>query len=158
MVVTAESEADQTEQTGWLPAVSGTSIFSGNKTAVIDLDSQPRIVGNNYRQALAQTPSLLLPEESSPLVSHGYRGLNPHRVQFTQVLRDGIPIHADQIGYPEAYYTPPLDTVDRIEFLHGGAALQFGPQAGGSLNYITHRPRTDKPFSLPSDQTCRRQR
>ena len=147
MVVTAESEADQTEQTGWLPSVSGASIFSGKKTAVIDLDALPRIVGNNYRQALSQTPGLLLAEESTPLVSLGYRGLNPHRAQFTQVLRDGIPIHADQLGYPEAYYTPPLDTVDRIEFLHGGAALQYGPQPGGALNYITHRPRTDKPFS-----------
>ena len=128
MVVTAESEADETNQQGWLPEVAGASIFSGKKTAVIDTDAQARIVGNNYRQALSQTPSLLLSEESSPLVSIGYRGLNPHRAQFTQVLRDGIPIHADQMGYPEAYYTPPLDTVDRIEFLHGGAALQHGPQ------------------------------
>lgn len=148
MVVTAESEADETNQQGWLPEVAGAAIFSGKKTAVIDLDAQARIVGNNYRQALSQTPSLLLSEESSPLVSLGYRGLNPHRAQFTQVLRDGIPIHADQFGYPEAYYTPPLDTVDRIEFLHGGASLQHGPQPGGALNYITHRPRTDKPFSL----------
>lgn len=148
MVVTAESEADETNQQGWLPEVAGAAIFSGKKTAVIDTDAQARIVGNNYRQALSQTPSLLLSEESSPLVSIGYRGLNPHRAQFTQVLRDGIPIHADQMGYPEAYYTPPLDTVDRIEFLHGGAALQHGPQPGGSLNYVTHRPRTDKEFSL----------
>ncbi|RPJ32401.1 MAG: TonB-dependent receptor [Verrucomicrobiaceae bacterium] len=148
MVVTAESEADETNQQGWLPDVIGAAIFAGKKTAVIDLDAQARNVGNNYRQALSQTPSLLLSEESSPLVSIGYRGLNPHRAQFTQVLRDGIPIHADQMGYPEAYYTPPLDTVDRIEFLHGGAALQHGPQPGGSLNYITHRPRTDKEFSL----------
>jgi Fe(3+) dicitrate transport protein len=148
MVVTAESEADETNQQGWLPDVVGAAIFAGKKTAVIDLDAQARNVGNNYRQALSQTPSLLLSEESSPLVSIGYRGLNPHRAQFTQVLRDGIPIHADQFGYPEAYYTPPLDTVDRIEFLHGGAALQHGPQPGGSLNYITHRPRSDKEFSL----------
>lgn len=148
MVVTAESEADETNQQGWLPDVAGAAIFAGKKTSVIDLDGQARNVGNNYRQALSQTPSLLLSEESTPLVSIGYRGLNPHRAQFTQVLRDGIPIHADQFGYPEAYYTPPLDTVDRIEFLHGGAALQHGPQPGGSLNYITHRPRTDKPFSL----------
>lgn len=151
MVVTAESESDETNQQGWLPDVAGAAIFAGKKTAVIDLDAQARNVGNNYRQALSQTPSLLLSEESSPLVSIGYRGLNPHRAQFTQILRDGIPIHADQFGYPEAYYTPPLDTVDRIEFLHGGAALQHGPQPGGSLNYITHRPRTDKPFSLRTE-------
>jgi Fe(3+) dicitrate transport protein len=148
--VTAESEADQNILDSWLPAVAGAAIFSGKKTQVIDFDKQPRIVGNNYRQALNQTPGLLLSEESTPLVSIGYRGLNPNRAQFTQVLRDGLPIHADQFGYPEAYYTPPLDTVDRIEFLHGGASLQYGPQPGGSLNYITHPPRTDKEFSLRS--------
>jgi Fe(3+) dicitrate transport protein len=150
VVVSAESESDETIQDPWLPPVVGASIFSGKKTQVIDFDNQPQIVGNNYRQALNQTPSLLLSEESTPLVSIGYRGLNPHRAQFTQMLRDGLPIHADQFGYPEAYYTPPLDTVDRIEFLHGGASLQYGPQPGGALNYITHRPRTDKKFSLRS--------
>jgi Fe(3+) dicitrate transport protein len=148
VVVSAESESDASIQDPWLPPVVGASIYSGKKTQVIDFDNQPRIVGNNYRQALNQTPSLLLSEESTPLVSIGYRGLNPHRAQFTQMLRDGLPIHADQFGYPEAYYTPPLDTVDRIEFLHGGASLQYGPQPGGALNYITHRPRTDKKFSL----------
>ncbi|NJM37599.1 MAG: TonB-dependent receptor [Akkermansiaceae bacterium] len=40
--------------------------------------------------------------------------------------------------------------MDRIEFLHGGAALQYGPQPGGALNYITHRPREDKEFSIRS--------
>jgi Fe(3+) dicitrate transport protein len=148
MVVSAETEFAEAQQPGWLSDVVGAAIFAGKKTAVIDLKARAWNVGNNYRQALSQTSSLLLSEESSPLVSIGYRGLNPHRAQFTQMLRDGIPIHADQFGYPEAYYTPPLDIVDRIEFLHGGAALQHGPQPGGALNYITRRPRTDKPFSL----------
>ena len=60
MVVTAESESDETNQQGWLPAVSGAAIFSGKKTAVIDLDAQARNIGNNYRQALSQTPGLVL--------------------------------------------------------------------------------------------------
>lgn len=152
MVVTADSEEDQAKPQGWLPDVAGAAIFAGKKTAVIDPGAQAEIVGSNFRQALSQTPSLLLAEESTPLVSIGYRGLNPHRAQFTQVLRDGIPIHADQLGYPEAYYTPALETVERIEFLHGGAALQHGPQPGGSLNFITQRPRTDREFSLRTQQ------
>lgn len=150
MVVTGEAEHESTVQGPFLPAVQGTKINAGKKTAVLDLDELPTINNNNYRQALTKTPGLLLSEETSPLVSIGYRGLNPHRAQFTQVLKDGIPIHADQFGYPEAYYTPPLDTVDRIEFLHGGASLMYGPQPGGALNYVTHRPRTDKEFSLRS--------
>ena len=151
--VTVEAEGESVVQEPFLPAVVGTMIYSGKKTSVIDLDSLPKITNNNYRQALAKTPGLYLSEESTPLVSIGYRGLNPDRVQFTQVLRDGIPIHADQFGYPEAYFTPPLDTVDRIEFLRGGASLLYGPQPGGALNYVTHRPQTSKPFGFGSSQT-----
>ncbi|MFM8617638.1 MAG: TonB-dependent receptor family protein [Opitutaceae bacterium] len=147
VVAEAESESDHHIQGPFLPDLQGAKINAGKKTTVIDFDGQPRINGNNYRQALAQTPGLILSEETSPLVSVGYRGLDPHRAQFTQVLKDGIPIHADQFGYPESYYTPPLDTVDRIEFVRGGAALLYGPQPGGALNYVTHRPRTDRAFS-----------
>ena len=145
--VEAEAESDHYIQSPFLPNLQGTRINAGKKTTVLDFDALPRINGNNYRQALAEAPGLVLSEESTPLLSIGYRGLNPGRVQFMQVLADGIPIHADQFGYPEAYYTPPLDTVDRIEFTRGGAALMFGPQPGGALNYVTHRPRTDKKLS-----------
>ena len=150
----AESESDHFIQGPFLPDVQGARINAGKKTTILDFDAQPRINGNNYRQALAQSPGLVLSEETTPLVSIGYRGLEPHRAQFTQVLKDGIPIHADQFGYPEAYYTPPLDTVDRIEFVRGGAALLYGPQPGGALNYVTHRPRTDRPFSGSTLQTA----
>jgi Fe(3+) dicitrate transport protein len=151
--VVAEAESDETIQAPYLPPVQGTRIYSGKKTSVIDFDELPRITNNNYRQALTKTPGLYLSEETTPLLSIGYRGLDPSRVQYTQVLKDGIPIHADQFGYPEAYYTPPLDTVDRIEFLRGGAALLYGPQPGGALNFITHRPRQDRPFSFGTTNT-----
>lgn len=146
--IIGEAEHEQQVQTPYLPPVLGTQVYAGKKTSVLDFDELPSIINNNYRQALAKTPGLLVSEETSPLVSLGYRGLNPHRAQFTQVLKDGIPIHADPFGYPEAYYTPPLDTVDRIEFSRGGASLMYGPQPGGSLNYVRHRPRLDKEFSL----------
>jgi Fe(3+) dicitrate transport protein len=151
--VEAEAEKDHYVQGPFLPAVQGTKINVGKKTTIIDLDSLPRITGNNYRQALTLTPGLIISEETTPLLSIGYRGLNPNRVQFMQVLKDGIPIHADQFGYPESYYTPPLDTVDRIEFTRGGAALMYGPQPGGALNYVTHRPRPDRRLSGETLQT-----
>lgn len=152
-VVEAEAESDHTVQGPFLPDVQGTRINAGKKTTMLDFDALPAISGSNYRQALIQTPGLVLSEESTPLLSIGYRGLDPHRAQFTQVLKDGIPIHADQFGYPEAYYVPPLQTVDRIEFVHGGAALQYGPQPGGALNYVTLRPRTDKTLGGGTENT-----
>lgn len=151
--VEAEAEHDHFVQGPFLPDVQGTKINAGKKTTMLDFDALPDIANSNYRQALALTPGLYVSEETSPLLSIGYRGLPPGRVQFTQVLADGIPIHADQFGYPEAYYVPPLDTVDRLEFVRGGAALMYGPQPGGALNYVTHRPRTDRQLSGSTEHT-----
>ena len=138
----------------FLPAVEGAQIFAGKKTDNIDPNVLlPTINNNNYRQVLATTPGLVLSEESTPLVSIGTRGLQPHRMQFLQVMKDGIPIHADMIGYPEAYYTPPIDAVDRLEVVRGGAALLYGPQPGGSINYIMEKPPTDTPFRIRSLNT-----
>lgn len=147
-VVYGEAESEGISQEPFLPPALGPMIFSGKKATLIDLDTLPRVQANNYRQALTRTPGLLYSEETTPLVSLGYRGIGePHRAQFLQVLQDGIPIHADPIGYPEAYYTPPLDVVDRIEFVRGGAALLYGPQPAGALNYRTYWPRLDRLFS-----------
>ena len=151
--VEAEAESDHYVQGPFLPDVQGTKINIGKKTTLIDLDAIPRIDASNYRLALIQAPGLMLSEEASPLLSIGYRGLEPHRTQYTQVLADGIPIHADQFGYPEAYYVPPLDSVDRIEFHRGGGSLMFGPQPGGALNYVTHRPSFEHSFGGATTNT-----
>jgi len=137
-----------------LPDVTGTKIYSGKKTSVINLQEVPAIINNNYRQALQKTPGLLLSEESTPLFSVGYRGLDPHRAQFTQILKDGIPIHADMFGYPEAYYTPPFQTIDHIDFIRGGAALMYGPQPGGALNFVTKDPYEHPPLSVTLENTA----
>ena len=149
VTVYGESEADGITQNSFPQAVEGTKIFAGKRATVIDLDALPKVQANNYRQALASTPGLLFSEETTPLVSIGYRGIGePHRFQFMQVLKDGVPIHADQFGYPEAYYTPPLDVVDRMEFIRGGGSLMYGPQPGGAFNYVTYMPRRDRAFGF----------
>lgn len=154
LVIRGEAEGEGAIRPVFPEPVEGARLFAGKKATVADLDALPQVQANNYRQALALTPGLLFSEESSPLVSLGYRGIGePHRMQFLQVLKDGIPIHADPFGYPEAYYTPPLDVVDRIEFLRGGAGLMYGPQPAGALNYVTYQPRRDRAFSGRTQHT-----
>lgn len=145
--------SEEPEEPRFLPDVKGTEIFSGKKTTVIDPEEAPQIVNDNYRQVLSRVPGLNLSEDATPLVSIGYRGLDPHRTQYTLVLKDGIPIAADMFGYPENYYLPPIDSIEDIEFIHGGAALIYGPQPGGALNYITKKPNPDRTWSLYSNQT-----
>ncbi|HEY5791895.1 MAG TPA: hypothetical protein VIS74_01265, partial [Chthoniobacterales bacterium] len=81
-------EADyDTQVTGpFLPDIEGTRINVGKKTSNIRLQELPEISNGNYRQVIAKTPGLILAEESTPLVSIGYRGFDPHRMQYMQVL------------------------------------------------------------------------
>lgn len=146
--VTVQADYDRQVEGPFLPDVEGTRINAGKKTSNINLRDLPEISNDNYRQVIATTPGLVLSEETTPLLSIGYRGFEPHRMQYFQVLEDGIPIHADMIGYPEAYYTPPLDAVDRIEFIRGGAALMYGPQPAGAINFVMKKPPTDTPFQM----------
>jgi hypothetical protein len=46
--------------------------------------------------------------------------------------------------YPVPY--PALPPVERIEVIRAGAALQFGPQPGGAINFVMKMPRQDAPF------------
>ena len=104
-----EVEADYDVQTRlpFLPDVEGTRINAGKRTSNIDAHYLPEVKDDNWRQITATTPGLVVPEETTPLTSMAYRGFDPHRLQSFQVLEDGIPIQADMIGYPEAYYLPP---------------------------------------------------
>jgi Fe(3+) dicitrate transport protein len=137
-----------------LPDVSGAEINSGKKTTVADLEAIPEISSNNYRQAFTQIPGLLTSEVSNEsFASFSYRGLgDPHESFNMNLLRNGIPIAADMYGYPANYYQPPLDSVESIQFVRGGASLMYGPQVGGALNFITRKPNPEAPASVYSKQ------
>lgn len=152
VVVTAETAGDRIVQGPFLPEVVGTSIYAGKKTSVIDFDSMPQIQTDNYRQAFAQTPGLLVSELSnSSLLSLSYRGIgDPHESQNLMVLKDGIPFVLDPLGYSTVYFAPPFESLDRLEFVSGGAALLFGSQPSGALNYVTHTPDRSRPFRITS--------
>lgn len=137
----------------FLPDIEGTRINAGKKTSNLLLHDLPTINNDNYRQLIAQTPGLVLAEESTPLVSIGFRGFEPHRMQFFQVLQNGFPIHADMFGYPEAYYTPSFQAVERVELVRGGAALQYGPQPAGAINFVMTPPPTDRALAIESLNT-----
>ena len=130
-----------------LPPVEGTRINAGKKTSFVKPEEFPVFPNNDYRDVMATTPGIIVSEEpSSPIINFGYRGLDSQRSEFMQVLKDGISLKNEQFGFPETHYTPILDAVERIELIRAGAALQFGPQPGGALNFIMKMPRQDAPF------------
>jgi Fe(3+) dicitrate transport protein len=137
-----------------LPEVEGTRINSGKKTSFVKPEELPTVTNNNYREAVGTVPGVIVSEEpSSPIINIGYRGFDSQRAEFTQVLKDGISIKNEQFGFPESHYTPILDSIERIEFVRGGAALLYGPQPGGAINFITKMPSRDGPFHFETTNT-----
>ena len=81
---------------------------------------------------------------SNSRLSIGIRGLNPRRSSRVLILEDGIPIQPALYVYPNMYYNPPSERIDRVEVIKGSGAIKFGPQTmGGVINYYSRRPRND---------------
>ena len=156
MRVDAETLRDERIQTPFLPDASGTVLYAGKKTAVVDFDAMPQIQTDNYRQAFAKTPGLLTSELSNAsLLSLSFRGIgDPHESQNLLVLKDGVPFVLDPFGYPTVYYAPPFESVDRLEFVAGGSALLYGPQPSGALNYVTHSPDRRYPLAVSTQHVA----
>lgn len=129
-----------------------TKLYEGKKTRVTDLTALPSIQSQNMRQAFSRTPGILVSEQQNQgYVNTTYRGIgDPHESGYVLMLIDGVPSTSDWHGYNTSYYTPPLDNVDRIEVISGGASLLYGPQPGAAINYVTSLPPTDREFSAKS--------
>jgi Fe(3+) dicitrate transport protein len=142
---------------GHLDDVSNNIIFAGKKNEVILLDSlNANTAQNNPRQVLGRIPGINFSETEGngfPSNGIGFRGLNPSQSVETNTRQNGYNIAADIYGYPEAYYVPPLEAVERIEVVRGASSLQFGPQFGGLVNYVVKKGSAEKPFSISSQQT-----
>ncbi len=143
---------------GYLNEVHDGVIYSGKKTEIILLDSlNANTAQNNPRQVLGRIPGANYSEtEGSGFPSNGigFRGLNPTQSVETNTRQNGYNVAADIFGYPETYYLPPLEAVERIEVTRGAASLQFGPQFGGVINYLVKNGPVDKSIEISMQQTC----
>ena len=122
-----------------MPEIVGTSIYAGKKNVLIVLDNvQGNVVTNTMRQVLAKVPGIHIWESDPSGIQIGIaaRGLSPNRSWEFNIRQNGYDIAADPFGYPEAYYNPQLQAVQRIEIVRGQGSLQYGPQFGGLVNYI----------------------
>jgi Fe(3+) dicitrate transport protein len=142
---------------GYLNEAHDGVIFSGKKTEVLLLDSlDANTAQNNPRQVLGRVPGANYSETDAsgfPSNGIGFRGLTPTQSVETNTRQNGYNITADLYGYPESYYLPPLETVERIEVIRGASSLQFGPQFGGVINYIMKKGSTKKPIEIFVQQT-----
>jgi Fe(3+) dicitrate transport protein len=140
-----------------MPEIVGTNIYAGKKNALIVLDNvKGNVVTNTMRQVLAKVPGIHVWESDPSGIQIGIaaRGLSPNRSWEFNVRQNGYDIAADPFGYPEAYYNPQLQAVQRIEVVRGQGSLQYGPQFGGLVNYILRNgSEIEKPVQFETQQT-----
>jgi len=139
-----------------LNTIQGTSIYAGKKNEIIHLSEiDADLSSNNTRQVFGKVPGVSVWENDGSGVQVGIatRGLSPNRSWEFNVRQNGYDISSEAFGYPEAYYTPPMEAVERIELVRGAAGLQYGTQFGGLLNFVMKKSLGDKPFHIESMQT-----
>lgn len=137
--------------------VEGTTIYAGKKSEVVYLqDLNANLAANSSRQIFSKVAGINVFENdgSGSTISIGGRGLNPNRISNFNTRQNGYDISADALGYPESYYTPPTEAIERIEILRGAASLQFGTQFGGLINYKFTEAPADKKISGNFRQTA----
>jgi Fe(3+) dicitrate transport protein len=141
-----------------MPEVVGTNIYAGKKNSLIVLDNvQGNIVTNTMRQVLAKVPGIHIWESDPSGIQIGIaaRGLSPNRSWEFNIRQNGYDIAADPFGYPEAYYNPQLQAVQRIEIVRGQGSLQYGAQFGGLVNYILRNgSEINKKLEFETQQTA----
>lgn len=151
--------ADQSESSSnrALKSIENFGLYEGKKSEVVVLKT---LVGNqatnNPRQVFARISGITIWESDGAGLQLGIggRGLSPNRTSNFNVRQNGYDISADALGYPESYYTPPVEALDRIEVVRGAGALQYGTQFGGLLNFQFKKGPSDKKLEFTSRQTA----
>ncbi len=134
----------------------GLRLLAAKKSELIVLSKlDANLANQSFREVFGRTPGLHV-IESDPSgfnTSIAIRGLSTNRSWDFNMRQNGYDITPDPMGYNEAYYTPSFEWVEKIEIVRGAAALQYGPQVGGLINYILEKPIFDKKFGGEVQQT-----
>lgn len=156
IVIEAKSQAVNSNLLARLNTIDGMGIYESKKSEVIVLNNTTaNLAANNSRQIYAKVAGLNVWESDGAGIQLGIgaRGLSPNRTANFNTRQNGYDISADALGYPESYYTPPVEAVERIELVRGAASLQYGTQFGGMLNFVMKDAPKDDNFALNIRQT-----
>ncbi|MEM8896173.1 MAG: carboxypeptidase-like regulatory domain-containing protein, partial [Bacteroidota bacterium] len=139
-----------------LRSIEAGGLYEGKKSEVINIEKLvSNKAANNARQAFSKIPSLNIWESDNAglQLDIGGRGLSPKRTSNFNTRQDSYDISADALGYPESYYSPPLQAVRQIEIVRGAGALQYGSQFGGLVNFKMKNGDTSRPIRFESQNT-----
>jgi Fe(3+) dicitrate transport protein len=139
-----------------LRSVQNFTVYEGKKNEIILLQNLAANTStNNARQIYGTVTGLNIWESDGAGLQLGIggRGLSPNRTSNFNTRQNGYDISADALGYPESYYTPPTEAIDKIEVIRGAAGLQYGTQFGGMVNFQFKKGSKELPFEYNGRQT-----
>lgn len=139
-----------------LNAIHDFGIYEGKKNEVVQINAlTANLATNNARQVFGKITGLNIWESDGAGLQLGIggRGLSPNRSSNFTTRQNGYDISADVLGYPESYYTPPVEALERIEVVRGAASLQYGTQFGGLVNFIFKKGNEQKKLEWTSRTT-----
>jgi Fe(3+) dicitrate transport protein len=154
--VVVVGEKEKTFGVTRLKDVEGTAIYAGKKTEVVVMkDITANTATNNSRQIYAKVTGLNIWESDGAGIQLGIggRGLSPNRTANFNTRQNGYDMSADALGYPESYYSPSTESLERIEVVRGAASLQYGTQFGGMINFKLKKGPADKKAEVISRQS-----
>lgn len=139
-----------------MPELKDNVIYAGKKTEVIQIDKlNADLSTNNTRQVFGKVPGMSIWENDGSGIQVGVavRGLSPNRSWEFNVKQNGYDVSSEVFGYPESYYSPPMEALEKIEVVRGAASLQYGPQFGGLINYQIKKGNPTQPIAFETQQT-----
>ncbi len=138
------------------PDLLGTLVLAGTKSTVIQLADLPaNLAEKTGRQVFSRVPGAFVydMDGSGNQMNVSTRGLDAHRSWELNVRQDGVLLNSDMYGYPASHYSPPMEAIESIEMVRGTAALQYGSQFGGLVNYVTKGPEPGEALGVESINT-----
>ncbi|WP_339388373.1 TonB-dependent siderophore receptor [Vibrio caribbeanicus] len=132
MVVTASVIGDS--------ALEDVKEYPGART-VLTNEQIEKTAAHSIDSALQSVPGIKVQDETGTgvLPNISVRGLKASRSGYAQFLMDGVPLTLAPYGHTgQSIFPATLSTIERIDIVRGGAAVQYGPNnVGGVINLVT---------------------
>ncbi len=138
------------------PDVLGTMVLAGIKSTIIQIADLPmNLAEKTGRQVFSRVPGAFVydMDGSGNQMNVSTRGLDAHRSWELNVRQDGVLLNSDMYGYPASHYSPPMEAIESITMVRGAAALQYGSQFGGLVDYVTKGPEPGEALEIESINT-----
>ena len=131
-------------------------LMAGKKSLAIPVSGAVANLAEKVgRQVFAKVPGAFVydMDGSGNQLNISTRGLDPHRSWEYNVRQNGILTNSDMYGYPASHYGPPLESIERVELVHGTGSLQYGAQFGGMINYVSKQGDSTRRMAFESVNT-----